>query len=70
MVMHVMQTEDFNNFINNPLHQQVLDTFVRRATRREFPVIKYIVYLQFSAVVAQDQELLDSLIRFGFDEIY
>jgi hypothetical protein len=65
-----MQTEDFNNFLNNPLHKQVLDTFVRRATRREFPVIKYIVYLQFSAVVAQDQELLDSLIRFGFDEIY
>ena len=65
-----MQTEDFNNFLNNSLHKQVLDTFVRRATRREFPVIKYIVYLQFSAVVAQDQELLDSLIRFGFDEIY
>ena len=70
MVMQVMHDPQGIDHKANPMYKQVLDTFLRRATRREFPVVKYIVYLQFSIVVAQDQELLDSLLRFGFDEIY
>lgn len=69
MVMQTMHDPGVDHKAN-PLHKQVLDTFVRRASRREFPVVKYIVYLQFSIVVAQDQELLDSLLRFGFDDIF
>jgi hypothetical protein len=31
--------------------EDLKETFRRRSRRREFPVIKYLVYLQFSAVV-------------------
>lgn len=52
MVMQVMHDPQGVDHKANSMYQQVHDTFVRRATRREFPVVKFIVYLQFSIVVA------------------
>lgn len=43
---------------------------MRRVARKEFPVVKYLVYLQFGALLGNDQELLDNLIRYGFDTLY
>jgi hypothetical protein len=33
-------------------------------------VVKYLVYLQFGALLGGDQEILDQLIRYGFDTLY
>ena len=35
-----------------------------------FPVVKYLAYLQYGILLSQDQEVLDSLVRYGFDEVY
>lgn len=68
--MHVMQTGDLSVLEQVERIEDIKETFRRRAHRREFPTIKYLVYLQFSAVVAQEEELVDGLIRYGFDHLY
>lgn len=45
------ETFDFAKVINQ---QDIVDSFKRRATRREFPVVKYLVYLRFSELVLGD----------------
>ncbi len=44
--------------------------FDRRATRQEFPSIKYLIYLNFACVVQMDGKVIDSLLRSGTDVIY
>jgi hypothetical protein len=68
--MHVMQTGDNGVLEAVERLEDIKETFRRRANRNEFPTIKYLIYLQFSAVVAQEQELVDGLIRYGFDHLY
>jgi hypothetical protein len=49
---------------------EIKDIFRRRASRKEFPIVKYIVYLKFAAVVQGDQKIISDLVRYGFDVIY
>ncbi|MFN9960007.1 MAG: hypothetical protein ACK55I_43540, partial [bacterium] len=66
--MQVMQTGDINMVQENAERfEEIREQFLRRVSRKEFPVVKYIVYLQFGALLGGDQELLDNLIRYGFD---
>jgi hypothetical protein len=48
----------------------VQEIFQRRAERKEFPTVKVLVYLQYSALLGRDQALMDSLVRYGFDDVY
>lgn len=42
-----------------------------RLTRKEFAAVKYIVYLQFAAMIlSNDSDKVDDLIRYGFDTLY
>lgn len=50
--------------------EDINTAFTRRAGRKEFPTIKYLVYLQYSALLGKDDELTDSLVRYGFDTVY
>lgn len=69
--MQVMQTGDINMVQENAERfEEIREQFLRRVARKEFPVVKYIVYLQFGALLGGDQELLDNLIRYGFDILY
>ncbi len=68
--MQVMQTGDLSVLEQIDRMDDIKETFLRRANRREFPTIKYLVYLQFAAVATQDQEVIDGLIRYGFDHLY
>ena len=43
---------------------------MRRAQRREFPALKYIVYLNSSIIVAQDFKLMNDLLKYGLDVLY
>lgn len=49
---------------------EILDLFNKRATRGEFPASKFIVYLKFAFTVAQDKNVLEALVKHGFDVIY
>lgn len=44
--------------------------FQRRASKKEFPAVKYLIYLQYSALMGKDEQLVDSLVRYGFDDLY
>ena len=44
--------------------------FERRASRHEFPALKYIIYLNFACVITVNGKTIDSLLRYGTDEIY
>ena len=57
--MQVMQTGDLGQTEEIEKIEEIKETFGRRAIRKEFPTVKYLVYLQFAAIVAQDTELLD-----------
>ena len=46
-------------------HADVLTHFKRRATRSEFSPLRYIIYLNFSAVVQQDAITIDKLLKHG-----
>lgn len=50
--------------------EEINAAFLRRAQRKEFPIVKYIVYLQYAGLLAQDAETVDSLLRYGFDVVY
>ena len=50
--------------------EDAIEQFKKRARRREFPAIKYIVYVQFSALVSRDIRLLEELVRYGCDSLY
>ena len=68
--MNVLQSGDLSLLEQVDRLEDIKETFLRRANRREFAVVKYLVYLQFSAMVAQDQEAVDGLLRYGFDHLY
>ena len=65
-----MQTGDLSVLEQVERFDDIKETFMRRANRKEFPTLKYLVYLQFAAVATQDQEVIDGLIRYGFDHLY
>ena len=50
--------------------EEAIAQFKKRARRREFASIKYLVYVQFSALVARDVNLLEELVRYGCDTLY
>ncbi len=69
--MQVMQTGDLNVVQERAERfEEIREQYLRRVARKEFPVVKYLVYLQFGALLGNDQELLDTLIRYGFDTLY
>jgi hypothetical protein len=69
--MHMMTSNQQTNALEDFPHlEDIQETFSRRASRHEFPAVKYIVYLQYAALMTGDQALIDSLVRYGFDEIY
>ena len=39
--------------------EEINAAFLRRAQRKEFPIVKYIVYLQYAGLLAQDAETVD-----------
>lgn len=45
-------------------------TYQRRASRQEFPALRYIIYLNFAAVIQMNGETIDSLLRYGIDILY
>ena len=51
-------------------YEEVLLQFKRRAKRREFPAMRYIIYLNFSTVIALDGHIIDALLRYGSDTLY
>lgn len=44
--------------------------FMRRAERREFPIVKYLVYLNSSVIIANDMDLMHDLMKYGLDILY
>jgi hypothetical protein len=50
--MNVLQSGDLSLLEQVERLEDIKETFLRRANRREFAVVKYLVYLQFSAMVA------------------
>jgi len=50
--MQVMHGGDLSVLEEIDRIHDVKETFLRRANRKEFPTIKYLVYLQFAAVVS------------------
>ena len=48
----------------------MLTHFKRRATRCEYPAIRYIIYLNFAAVIQLDGQTINTLLRYGQDELY
>ena len=51
-------------------YDRILKDFKRRAERKEFPNIKYIIFAHFGALIAQDEELTDHLLRYGCDVLF
>lgn len=70
LTMLVMHSGDLGYLEGLERLDEIKETFMRRASRREFATVKYLVYLQFAGIVSQDAELLDDLIRYGFDHLY
>lgn len=70
--MHVMQNMDEGGLNEKkvPMLKEIKESFVRRATRKEFPSTNYIVYLRFSLMVHQDDKVLMELLQYGLDDIY
>lgn len=68
--MHVMQTSSQSSVADIDRLEDIHEVFMRRASRKEFPTVKFIVYLQYAALLGRDAKLLDSLIRYGFDDLY
>lgn len=57
--------------MRNVLHyREIEDAFTRRVERREFATIKYLVYLQFAALVKKDALMINDLLMYGFDTLY
>lgn len=44
--------------------------FIRRAERKEFPAVRYLVYLNACVVLGQKMDLLHDLMRYGLDTMY
>lgn len=53
-----------------PHLEEVLSVFVRRAKKREFPSVRFTVYLNTAAVLARDLELVTGLCMYGHDVIF
>ena len=51
-------------------HRDVLTHFKRRATRCEYPAIRFIIYLNFAAVIQLDGQTINTLLRYGQNELY
>jgi hypothetical protein len=47
--------------------EQIKDDFYKRATRHEFPISKFGIYINFAAAVAGDNKLAMELIRYGLE---
>jgi hypothetical protein len=48
----------------------IMDTFMRRAKKREFPAVRFTVYLNSAAVLAKDFDLVLALCMYGHEVIY
>ena len=48
----------------------VMTHFKRRATRQEFPALRFLIYLNFATVIQVDGPTIDSLLRYGADTLY
>jgi hypothetical protein len=69
VIQFVMEHQErMDNFVER--HDDVRRHFERRASRQEFPSMKYLIYLNFACVVQLDGILIDKLLRYGTDEIY
>ena len=51
-------------------HADVSTHFKRRALRSEYPTLRYIIYLNFAAVVQLDGATINTLLRYGQNTIY
>ena len=51
-------------------HKELTKHFERRASRKEFPAVRYIIYLNYSVVVTLNPNLIESLLRYGADVLY
>lgn len=49
---------------------KIVTDFKRRAERKEFPTMKYIIFTHFSAMIAQENALTDFLIKYGCDVLF
>lgn len=56
------------NFLEK--HQELLTHFERRASRHEFPALKFIIYLNFACVISLNPKTIDGLLRYGSDVLY
>ena len=56
------------SFIDN--HAKLIEHYERRATHMEFTFTRYIIYLNFSCVVAMNPIIIDGLLRYGSDTLY
>lgn len=70
MLMHTMETLGKTGLEELDGYEDIVDNFKRRASRKEFATVKFIVYLQFSLLVLKDPLLTDQLLRYGFDVLY
>lgn len=44
--------------------------FRKRAERKEFPALKFLIYVNSAAMIAQDLNLMHNLMRYGLDYLY
>lgn len=51
-------------------HEDVITHFKRRAERREFPALRFIIYVNFATVISLDGHTIDALLRYGADYLY
>jgi hypothetical protein len=50
--------------------EKVKAQFLRRAQRKEFPVAKFIIYLNSAVTLVQDIQLMHELLKYGLDVLY
>ena len=51
-------------------HKDIGVHYRRRAERKEFASIKFIIYLQYASAVARDIKIMEDLGRYGADTLY
>lgn len=51
-------------------HQDVMTHYSRRASRKEFPASRWMIYLNFACIVQMDGVTIDALLKYGNDVLY
>ena len=62
-MMDKNKNEEFENI------ERIKDIYKRRVTRKEFPSVSYIAYLQYGIIIA-DAQIINELITYGYKSIF